>query len=233
MPNQTFPNRRSGGFTLIELLVVIAVIALLAGLLLPVLSHAKERGKKIVCLNNMRQLASGMQMYWDDNRDTSPAAGIAAEVWLNDWVQWPDYWYGANGVQIAIKTHSSLRPVPGVLMPYLGNPTPKLLLCPSDKILGRVYQGLIWAPDLGTHYPFNYGLSCPDFDGISPNRRPVWPGTASSIPARPMGFTAGIRSWLMVDSVFYFKSSSVVSPGLIGSGGRFFDFGGAFYWSLV
>jgi len=54
------------GFTLIELLVVIAIIAILAALLLPALSAAKQRGKRIACLNNLRQLSMACKMYADD-----------------------------------------------------------------------------------------------------------------------------------------------------------------------
>jgi prepilin-type N-terminal cleavage/methylation domain-containing protein len=54
------------GFTLIELLVVIAIIAILAAMLLPVLGRAKESGKRISCLNNLRQLSLSSQMYVGD-----------------------------------------------------------------------------------------------------------------------------------------------------------------------
>jgi prepilin-type N-terminal cleavage/methylation domain-containing protein/prepilin-type processing-associated H-X9-DG protein len=68
------------GFTLIELLVVIAIIAILAALLMSALSASKDKARRIVCLNNLRQINAGIRMYCDEANDTSPSSATN-HVW--------------------------------------------------------------------------------------------------------------------------------------------------------
>ncbi len=100
------------GFTLIELLVVIAIIAILAAILFPVFSHAREAAKRSACLSNLKQLGTAMMMYAQANNDRYPPTNT---------YNWPfGDWKDSQ------PAHG-----PRLLMSYIKNK--KILFCPSNK----------------------------------------------------------------------------------------------------
>jgi prepilin-type N-terminal cleavage/methylation domain-containing protein len=117
------------GFTLIELLVVIAIIAILASLLLPALSKAKEQAKMTACLNNLKQLGLAMNMYDNDNRDY-----MAYPDWGNAYAGW--LYTGTNDTVPQINPQNPQAPYSlGLWWPYIktinGNVS-QTFYCPSD-----------------------------------------------------------------------------------------------------
>ncbi|NBV20872.1 MAG: type II secretion system protein [Proteobacteria bacterium] len=128
-------------FTLIELLVVIAIIAILAGLLLPVMSKAKEGGRGTVCLNNLRQLGTGLQLYVQDNNNRLPFMRDAL--------------LGNNSVPA---TNTVPLPAPdAVLMTYTGGNS-NVWRCPSDRL--DIFL------QTGTSYAWNSLLNGQDADRL-------------------------------------------------------------------
>src|SRR5690349_15572194 len=76
-------NTSPKGFTLIELLVVIAIIALLAAILFPVFSRARENARRASCASNMKQAALGTMMYVNDNDNRMPNATFGGAAGYN------------------------------------------------------------------------------------------------------------------------------------------------------
>jgi prepilin-type N-terminal cleavage/methylation domain-containing protein len=114
-PNQSpFRAHNRGGFTLIELLVVIAIIAILAAMLLPALSQAKQKANATRCLNNARQIGLAALLYVGDNND--------------------NYTYG---VDVTSATWSDPTAWHILLLPLLGGTTnnsgSKVFACSSDN----------------------------------------------------------------------------------------------------
>jgi prepilin-type N-terminal cleavage/methylation domain-containing protein len=120
------PTRMSAaggnGFTLIELLVVIAIIAILAALLLPALSRAKDKARAIQCLSNLRQAGMAVQVYATDFSDFFPPNFAGAQP--GSWVEGQMGWTGSTD------NTNIQKMLNAVLGPYIRNPG--VYKCPSD-----------------------------------------------------------------------------------------------------
>jgi prepilin-type N-terminal cleavage/methylation domain-containing protein/prepilin-type processing-associated H-X9-DG protein len=154
-----FTTERSGGaprgFTLMELLVVISIICLLMSITLPSLTRAREQGKRVVCLSNMRNLTESWLMYSLENDDRLCSADTGWDVppechWVADGPIMPGNEVGGTPEAI----------VAGVLWPYAGE-TLKVYKCKSDQserlrsyAISRAMNGQVYGLESDNVKPF-------------------------------------------------------------------------------
>ena len=135
--NLTAHSAPARAFTLVELLVVIAIIALLAALLLPAMSRAKESARAAVCLSNLHQVGVALQIYVSENNNKRPV--------MRDVVPDP--------AVVATNTFPTLEKA---LAPQLGNTN--VLRCPSDR--AQIFELT------GSSYSWNNLLNGQDADHL-------------------------------------------------------------------
>jgi prepilin-type N-terminal cleavage/methylation domain-containing protein/prepilin-type processing-associated H-X9-DG protein len=145
MPNHPLQKDQSqkGGFTLIELLVVIAIIAILAAMLLPALSLAKQHAQNVNCMSNIRQVTLGWSMYNVDSKGAFAAdeegdltsADTATppprcRPWCNGWLNYSGGTVGSDGIGSDINVNYLISGRYTGVGPYVT--APGVYKCPAD-----------------------------------------------------------------------------------------------------
>ncbi len=153
------PPETRHGFTLIELLVVIAIIAILAAILFPVFSQAREKARQASCSSNLKQLGLATLMYLQDYDETYPLYQYAD---CQGFVCY-QYWFGLRVGTTWDKTR-------GLLYPYMKNH--QIQKCPSFSAVPRLGDG--------NGYGYNWGYLGSDYY-ISFNWPPLNPASEASL----------------------------------------------------
>lgn len=115
---------RRSAFTLIELLTVIAIISILASMLLPSLSRAREMARRTSCTSNMRQLNLGIQQYTQDYDERLPPAAVGNDGagQLGGWVYYSQFGSGSNSAKFDVTK--------GAIYTYIKST--QVFVCPDD-----------------------------------------------------------------------------------------------------
>jgi prepilin-type N-terminal cleavage/methylation domain-containing protein/prepilin-type processing-associated H-X9-DG protein len=129
MQRRILSNRRKA-FTLIELLVVMAIISILASIIFPSFTTAREKARQIACTSNIRQLGLAVFMYTEDNDERLPNAshGDTGNA-QGGWVYYDSFVGGSSSA------HTVFDVTKGALYSYLKNK--QIYQCPDDSVVGN------------------------------------------------------------------------------------------------